>query len=484
MKEQDVKCYKDLDKSPMFKLSLSSKELFHSNFLEWLSTVEMEQFKKLILQMAGVKSGEERDDWTWNLKWEVKREYNNFDLCIVEGNSKGNVEEEEDFSQERELPLDGDGNEHAEEVQDGRILFVLENKVKSIPYEDQLKQYSTEAEELNRKFYYKEAEKEVNVAEKERDENKTIMLMEKNNPKVWYKREKSKSKNADKKWFRWDKEKKNWEELEYKEISNKDLVSFSKTNYYSTYEKDEKNNKEIRYVLLSLAKDFPNMPKKNQFWNISISKDPNKTVLVRWKIVPYRKYVDFVESLFLTNGNIDLAHLIIKDYCGFVCNLSCLADNWKKNYRGNKPFLHFDWDVKKENEKYIRKFKKDFIAARDHRIHDLYQKLKYSFLCTKLYDEVKNIVSNMDEIDNVYPSNQGGLFKKDSSYNVKKYIYVNYTYLHGEPLLEINIHPSFYNKDGYEICYTIQVQGGVYEHGLQVRKWSKGETVNVTAADV
>ena len=483
MEAQD--CYKNLEKSPMFKLSLSSKELFHSNFLEWLSTVEMEQFKKLILQMAGVQCGKERDDWTWDLTWEVKREYNNFDLCIVEGNPKGNVEEEEDLRQERELHLDGGENEHAEDIQGGRILFVLENKVKSIPYEGQLKQYSTEAEEMNGKFYYKEAEKEVDVAEKERDVNKTIMLMEKEDPKVWYMREKGKIKNADKKWFKWNSVKKSWESLKYQEISNKNLVAFSKTNYYSKYEQEKKKNKEIRYVLLSLATDFPNMPKNNLFWNINTSKDP--LVQVRWKIVPYRKYVDFVGILFLTTimmENNYLAHLIIKDYCGFVCNLSCLADNWKKKYQDvGKPFLHFDWG-KKENEKYIRKFKEDFITARDHRIHDLYQKLKYSYLCTKLYDKVKEIVGNKIEKENVYPSNQGGLFKKDSSFYGKRYIYVNYTYLHGEPLLEINIHPSFYNNDGYEIYYTIQVQGGVYEHGYQVRKWKNGEPVKVTAAEV
>ena len=493
MNEQEAKhvieknnsdCYTALDESPMFKLSLSSKELFHSNFLEWLSTVKMELFKKLILNMTGVERGEETKDWTWNLEWEVKREYNNFDLCIVEGNSKGDVEEGKDLSQEIELLSDRDGNEHTEEVQGGRILFVLENKVKSIPYVDQLKKYSSEAEELNRKFYYKEAEKEVDLAEKARDENSTIMYMEKGNPKVWYMREKGRGRNVNKKWYRWDKGKKNWESLEYRNILNKELVDFSPKEYYSAYEgKEKKGNKKIRYVLLSLAKDFPNMPEENQPW---IIKDPKTKLEVCWEIVPYLQYVVFVKELFLKGKkNNDLKHLIIKNYCKFVSNLSRLADDWKNKYQNeDEEFLHFEWDDIKGNGKYVRKFKKDFIAARDHRIHDLYHKLKYSYLCKKLYDEVKNIVNNKINNENVFPSNQGGLFKKEGSSDDKK-IYVNYTYLHGEPLLEINIYPGFSNNDdGYEICYAIEVQGGVYEHGLQVRKWSKGKTVNVTAADV
>ena len=53
--------YKYLAKSPMFKLSLSSKELFHSNFLEWLSNVDEKAFKSLILDMAGLK--EKNYEW-------------------------------------------------------------------------------------------------------------------------------------------------------------------------------------------------------------------------------------------------------------------------------------------------------------------------------------------------------------------------------------------------------------------------------------
>ena len=46
---------------------------------------------------------------------------------------------------------------------------------------------------------------------------------------------------------------------------------------------------------------------------------------------------------------------------------------------------------------------------------------------------------------------------------------MNYTYLHGEPLLEINFHPKCDNGTP-DLYYTIQVQGDAYEHGVQVKR--------------
>ena len=91
----------DLKASPLFSLSLSSKELFHSNFLAWLGNndrtkqffVEVinELVKDLNLQSTG--------------NWIVEREDHHFDLCINEINKKGKK---------------------------GKYLLIIENKVKSI----------------------------------------------------------------------------------------------------------------------------------------------------------------------------------------------------------------------------------------------------------------------------------------------------------------------------------------------------------------
>ena len=92
--------------SPLFNLSLSSKELFHSNFLDWIGQQYPVLFRDIFTnEKFGCKA-----DWTNDEpgSWTVKREHENFDLCLV--------------------TLSG-------------ISFVLENKVKSIPTKSQLDRY-------------------------------------------------------------------------------------------------------------------------------------------------------------------------------------------------------------------------------------------------------------------------------------------------------------------------------------------------------
>lgn len=93
--------YSILSSSPLFNLSLSSKELFHSNFLAWLAQHYPDFFIEICKEL-GCKA-----DWS-NAKWNVKREYMNFDLCITS---------------------------------DKKTVMVLENKVKSIPTKAQLDEY-------------------------------------------------------------------------------------------------------------------------------------------------------------------------------------------------------------------------------------------------------------------------------------------------------------------------------------------------------
>ena len=99
----------ELRKSPMFQLSLSSKELFHSNFLYWISQFNLEMFKTVIEQLFE-KTGHSLHLDEWYEDFNVKREYEHFDLCVTnEGEST--------------------------------ILLVIENKVKSIPNKAQLDRY-------------------------------------------------------------------------------------------------------------------------------------------------------------------------------------------------------------------------------------------------------------------------------------------------------------------------------------------------------
>lgn len=103
-----------LKDSPMFHLSLSSKELFHSNFLYWIWKIDSTAFQTIMINLGA------KNVTSWPDNWEVLREYESFDLCVVEQVEQGTK----------------------------KILLVLENKVKSIPYKAQLDKYEKKVQEL------------------------------------------------------------------------------------------------------------------------------------------------------------------------------------------------------------------------------------------------------------------------------------------------------------------------------------------------
>lgn len=118
-----------LKNNPIFQLSLSSKELFHSNFLAWLAEDENTRcvFNKVMQTWL--------DDKNWEYKpneMEVKREYNHFDFCVCD-------------------KLSIDGNDVT-----GSVQVVLENKFKSIAYKAQLVDYKDRTKTLNEEGYKNE----------------------------------------------------------------------------------------------------------------------------------------------------------------------------------------------------------------------------------------------------------------------------------------------------------------------------------------
>ena len=98
--------------SPLFQLSLSSKELFHSNFLYWLG----KQYPRLFVAIC--KAWGCSTDWE-DIGWHIRREYKHFDLCVETG---------------------------------GQVVLVLENKVKSLPVKKQLDEYRAKAGDACRDF--------------------------------------------------------------------------------------------------------------------------------------------------------------------------------------------------------------------------------------------------------------------------------------------------------------------------------------------
>lgn len=99
-----------LKESPMFRLSLSSKELFHSNFLHWIWEVSPKMFRDVINCITkGIAHSEQ-----WPDGYVVAREHKHYDLSVWDGKPKAD---------------------------ESNVLLVLENKVKSIPNKKQLDEY-------------------------------------------------------------------------------------------------------------------------------------------------------------------------------------------------------------------------------------------------------------------------------------------------------------------------------------------------------
>lgn len=109
------KLYENLKESNLFFLSLHSKELFHSNFIAWIAERDKEAFRKFFKDFTGIQLPD---------KFRVEREKQNFDLCISVLNDNGKVDS---------------------------ISCIIENKVKSMPYAEQLEKYSEKLESMGAK---------------------------------------------------------------------------------------------------------------------------------------------------------------------------------------------------------------------------------------------------------------------------------------------------------------------------------------------
>lgn len=143
--KENIKLSDALRNSPMFQLSLSSKELFHSNLLAWLA--EAPDTRDLFVEVLKLfRLEEERAkvlaDGIRNGTYMVLREYKNFDFCICEKLRNWKEDSEEEY-----VP--------------GRVVLVLENKFKSIPYKAQLEGYAETVRSLNREGMINKVKSEI-----------------------------------------------------------------------------------------------------------------------------------------------------------------------------------------------------------------------------------------------------------------------------------------------------------------------------------
>ena len=115
------KCIQGLRGSSMFYMSLGSKELFHSNFLHWLSIIKWEAFIAVMHKLADVNHFWWEDQYDAN-RIEVRREFHNFDISIYI--KIGTKKTRDGQTNDVWLPV-----------------LILENKMKSLAYQDQLDEY-------------------------------------------------------------------------------------------------------------------------------------------------------------------------------------------------------------------------------------------------------------------------------------------------------------------------------------------------------
>ena len=124
-----------LRKNPMFRLSMSSLELFHSNFLEWLFDIDHKAF----LKCFGLKVNN-------SSTYTIKREYHLGTTKLATGKNKQWVtdiavfEKADDQNEKKKKAAKTDKNK--------KLILIIENKIKSTPSKGQLLNQSELANEL------------------------------------------------------------------------------------------------------------------------------------------------------------------------------------------------------------------------------------------------------------------------------------------------------------------------------------------------
>ena len=315
----------------MFHMSLGSKELFHSNFLHWISIVNWDAFLKIMHGLAdvekfwwedeSVKDFRDKPYRPDNNNVKVFREHRNFDLSIYILDSE-TYKDETKNSNNNGIADDGNTTEYAhdlegkEKIQKWLPVLVLENKMKSLPYVAQLEGYTQKAFE------------------------------------EWANIIKEKALKSS-----------------YKELT------VSGNDQYS-----------ITFILLSLMQT---KLAQYEFENTKAGKRPIFTLNLKstWKHKIYKDLLNQLEKEINTNKFTGLDRCILIDYYKFVDALVNLAENWKINSGNSYRSQIYPWNSNalgtKEKREEINKYK-------ELRIHDIHEKLLYNQLLQMLEGELNN----------------------------------------------------------------------------------------------
>ena len=428
-----------LKSNPIFQLSLASKELFHSNFLYWLSQDDnlRPYFEYVISSLCDNKIKWKETfggDGPGKYNYVVLREFKNFDLCICKkktaqtnngstavGNGKGdNNNSTDEYQSKMVVDADGDecednnsSNEDKTEASDpnyddiqqaGEIVFVLENKFKSIATAAQLRKYVGKTLEYN-----------VPILKKRVVPNKS----------------------------------------KYTESRDYDRL------------KDEIGKCKPKFVLLTLAKDFAEIDAikeidtfycnkdgiivetNNGFNNGNGSNKPFKSEGNKWIIRNYEEYAQFLINSLLDNNDeklstFNVSYQIIFNYISFIRTFSLEIN---KHLGDIKLTKNWNSIFEEKNKEY-----------KSIRCSDIWQKMAMH----KIAQELKTKISN----DNYFSSFTIDMDSTDKHIldlkNPSKHIYIGVQYFHSLALLEIKY------RINEKCMFCIQQQGKSLAAGIVI----------------
>lgn len=410
--EKDKKL-QSLKSNPIFQLSLASKELFHSNFLYWLSQDENLKglFQKVISSLCDNKI-----NWNKLGGYVVLREYKNFDLCICKKNN-GSTDDQD--SADKNLAEDSDPF-YDDIKQAGEIVFVLENKFKSIAYKDQLDKYYEKACQITKKIVKVKFEKDNNFAKLKKDfDDASLTLKE-------FKKKNNLPSHPTKKQKK--------ETIGYNELEDK--KNKAKDNYEKCKNiRDRKitNTTKPIFVLLSLAKQFP-----------------DKEKIENWKIKNYKQYAGYIEkSLKNTISINNVSVSIINEYIAFIKLFSTSINAKLKvlDQNGNWSQVYND-----QNFKPIR-------------CSDIWQKMAMHMIAQELMGKkgIQDLINSQGFlIDTDSSDDHCRKCSKNNLDNYNKTIFIGVQYFHSLALLEIK-----YRIDK-NCMFVIQQQGNSLCAGIDV----------------
>ena len=394
-------CVSKLKGSSMFYMSLGSKELFHSNFLHWLSIVEWSYFIKIMHALSGIEHF-----WWENLKEqeiEVRREDKNFDLSIwvfdsrkvVNRKNAGNEEESgENYC------IDGE-----EQYKDRWIpVLILENKMKSLPYREQLENYVGKAYEFWRKG---EGKSEI---------KNEIVELKKDYSSTW-------QNNFCQKW------------------NTKHGITFILLSLLEPTNKEELEK--------GISKVLPYSREK---------KNINLEITFKWICKTYNDLIESfpIEEINPQKGAIDkgFANQIVEDYKQFVKALYTISKiDWELNQEMAKTLLFLDKVCPKFSNNTDERNKIDELA--NLRVSDVREKICYDQL-------LKLLLEKLDD------SEIRRLNKSDLNDNKLRNEFLCRTnYFHNVGLFEVIYMIKERDKEDEEPFFlTIQIQGNYYTHGI------------------